>query len=60
MEANDLDAGRGRFLVLSADGTKIMQSHCWHKAKSHTERVKNATCWRLAIFKGGGAVQVLP
>jgi len=56
----ELDAGKGRFLVLSADGTTLLQSHCWHIAKMQTGKSAGATCWRLSIFKGGGSVQVLP
>ena len=56
----DFDAGKGRFLVLDVDGKKILQTHCWHSAKSATDNLKNGSCWRLSVFKDGGAVQVLP
>lgn len=60
MKPESADAARGRFLVLAADGRELLQTHCWHIAKGHTDRVEGASCWRLSVFRGGGAVEVLP
>ena len=56
----DFDKSKGRYVVLNADGKKILQVDCWTDAKRATDNLAGGTCWRLSVVFGGAALKVRP